>query len=575
MPIGDFFGGFAKGYSGSLEQIDQSQARRDQTALRQQQADMAKRKQQLEFEGEARKRLEGLNQIANPKVRGIAVDAFEQWVQFNTGQQLGPLMGKVLRQPELLDEMLTQSQVNGTTMGQLFQMGQNPGTALEGLLALDAGQRQKRLQTYASQPYGDGGTATADTGGTSPGTASTGFATGAAPIIPGLEEAQGQGLKTPGGQTLAMPFGVPAAPAPAPTPVQLPAPAAPASQIKAPTAPLEAAAQRVEQELAQFNTAIAKSIQAGAAPAQVAGLQAARQDAIKRLDTLRAMPALKAAEEQGKRIPLEVAQAAQLPVTTTEGQLSGMPGGPTAPAPQVAPAGQVAPTAQPRPAPGAPGSLIPPTKAQEAQAHSRAQYTEQEAAKRLGVIQELGSKADKLVTQYQILSRLSLGPTGPFYSAARELAGKMLPNSNTLSQFQVLDSITIDMATVRLGLVGGSDTEREFLMQAKVVPNKEDTPDARRFKITYGTRWHQREQEQRDEADKWMSKYGSLTATNERGNNYATEWNYYMRLHPVYAQVAREYGIKPEEAKKGHLDRPKSKTGGQIWQGGVGPQTGD
>ena len=570
MPIGDFFGGFAKGYSGSLEQIDQSQARRDQMALRQQQAELAKRKQQLEFEGEARKRLEGLNQISNPKVRGIAVDAFEQWVQFNTGQQLGPLMGKVLRQPELLDEMLTQSQANGTTMGQLFQMGQNPGTALEGLLALDAGQRQKRLQTYASQPYGNGGTATADTGGTSPGTASTGFATGAAPIVPGLEEAQGQGLKTPGGQTLAMPFGAPAAPAPA----QLPVPAGvPASQIKAPTGPLEAAAQRVEQELAQFNTAIAKSIQAGAVPAQVAGLQAARQDAIKRLDTLRAMPALKAAEEQGKRIPLDVAQAGQLPITTTEGQLSGMPGGPNAP--QAAPALQATPTTQPRAAPGAPGSLIPPTKAQEAQAHSRAQYTEQEAAKRLGIIQDLGGKADKAVTQYQILSRLALGPTGPFYSAARELAGKIVPNSKTLTTFQILDSITIDMATLRLDLVKGSDTEREFLMQAKVVPNKEDTPEARRFKITYGMRWHQREQEQRDEADKWMSQYGSLNATNERGNNFNAEWNYYMRLHPVYAQVAREYGIKPEEAKKGHLNQPKSRTGGQIWQGGVGPQTGD
>jgi hypothetical protein len=133
-------------------------------------------------------------------------------------------------------------------------------------------------------------------------------------------------------------------------------------------------------------------------------------------------------------------------------------------------------------------------------------------------------QADSLYSKYE--SDL----TQPIMGPVSRVASAVLPGSTKAAEdYEHGMQIAKDLGVIKLGLIGGSDTERELQVAIDTSPSPDKTVGTNKKIIANQRKAIEILQEEPDFKTDWVSKYGSLSSLDTNGKGYGTAWRKYQR----------------------------------------------
>lgn len=117
-----------------------------------------------------------------------------------------------------------------------------------------------------------------------------------------------------------------------------------------------------------------------------------------------------------------------------------------------------------------------------------------------------------------------LGPLG------RVGAAVGVGSKKKAQDYETADQIAKDLGVIKLGLIGGSDTERELQVAIDTSPSPDKLPATNKNIIANQRRAIQVLQAEPDFKTEWVNKHGSLSATDSaNGDTYGKAWRKYQK----------------------------------------------
>lgn len=133
-------------------------------------------------------------------------------------------------------------------------------------------------------------------------------------------------------------------------------------------------------------------------------------------------------------------------------------------------------------------------------------------------------QADLLYSKYE--SDL----TQPIMGPVNRVASAVLPGSTKAAEdYEHGMQIAKDLGVIKLGLIGGSDTERELQVAIDTSPSPDKTVGTNKKIIANQRKAIEILQEEPDFKTDWVSKYGSLNSLDTNGKGYGAAWRKYQR----------------------------------------------
>lgn len=531
-----FFGGFA---SGMQSGITLSQAA-EERELKKQQAAQAQKVKALTFLKDFRGLLEEAAQIEDSKRRGTALTDLFAGYQQKFGQEVGPeTMKWITQNPEQFKQVLDLTAGEGMRLDQIFPLLGDPMLRGTVTLALDKAERGRK---------------------------------GAAALAGGDGSPKGENTQPTVGNSADSQTG--------------------GSPLTGPTPALEAQAQALEQQIAGLGQRISVVARAGNTQG-VAILEQQRKALQDRLAAIREKPALDAAGEDRKPVPVEELRAAieanpgirtQLRPGITRGEFSRLtqPAAPALPSnPQTGGSGGLRSpaevdaekqtterrsrrldpnemTAQMRAAgittqgqledAVAAGKVRMPTNVDLAEERAVAAEGARAAFKRLEEITKKGDEARGKRPQLEIIGALydRVGPTGALVGPLRQSIGNALQlfgvQKDELAGIQTMDAATLRLASAMLKDYSGNDSDRDVLNAIESNPNIRKTKEANRALLAIATSEAERAERKAVDARRWTAQFGAISRKDpETGLAFEEAWDKHNKsLAPIIDEAMRK-----------------------------------
>lgn len=152
-------------------------------------------------------------------------------------------------------------------------------------------------------------------------------------------------------------------------------------------------------------------------------------------------------------------------------------------------------------------------------------------------------------------------------SVARWGAAVGLADEKRTADYETASQIAKDLGVIKLGLIGGSDTERELQVAIDTSPSPDKLPSTNKVIIANQRRAIEVLQAEPDFKTEWVNKYGSLSKLNENGEPFGKAWRKYqkenfkpvvtpstLKWKPSAKQASVTSGVKTWNSKTGQWE---------------------
>lgn len=137
---------------------------------------------------------------------------------------------------------------------------------------------------------------------------------------------------------------------------------------------------------------------------------------------------------------------------------------------------------------------------------------------------QLLDSADQLYGKYES------NRAEPILGGAARIGAALGMNKERAADYEMASQIAKDLGVIKLGLIGGSDTERELQVAIDTSPSPDKTVEANRRIIANQRRAIQVLQAEPDFKTEWVNKHGSLTAIDKAtGETFGKAWRKYQK----------------------------------------------
>lgn len=137
---------------------------------------------------------------------------------------------------------------------------------------------------------------------------------------------------------------------------------------------------------------------------------------------------------------------------------------------------------------------------------------------------QLLDEADALYGKYSSgRAEPILGPVGRIGAAVG------IGDESKVTDYETAGRIAKDLGVIKLGLIGGSDTERELQVAIDTSPSPDKLPATNKIIIANQRRAIEILQAEPDFKTEWVNKYGSLSRLGDNGEPYGKAWRKYQK----------------------------------------------
>lgn len=154
---------------------------------------------------------------------------------------------------------------------------------------------------------------------------------------------------------------------------------------------------------------------------------------------------------------------------------------------------------------------------------------------------QLLDQADELYTRYESdAAEPIMGALGRV-KAAVGMGGKQ-----RATDYETAKQIAKDLGVIKLGLIGGSDTERELKVAIETSPSPDKRTETNKNIIENQRRAIGILQSEPDFKTEWVNKHGSLSAVDEGGGTYGQSWRKFQKDNFKPVKPTPVGGAKPK-----------------------------
>lgn len=167
-----------------------------------------------------------------------------------------------------------------------------------------------------------------------------------------------------------------------------------------------------------------------------------------------------------------------------------------------------------------------------AQPKSKISTSDARSIDRSAKMSESSNSALGLLNQADLLyGKYNSSRAEPILGKASRLAAAVgIGDPKRASDYEIGEQISKDLGVIKLGLIGGSDTERELQVAIDTSPSPDKTVETNKKIIENSRRAIEILQAEPDFKSEWVEKNGSLLAKDiETGERYGSAWRKYQR----------------------------------------------
>jgi hypothetical protein len=130
----------------------------------------------------------------------------------------------------------------------------------------------------------------------------------------------------------------------------------------------------------------------------------------------------------------------------------------------------------------------------------------------------------------QLYGKYESSRTEPIMGGLARVGAAFGGNKERAADYETAQQIAKDLGVIKLGLIGGSDTERELQVAIDTSPSPDKTVETNKRIIANQRRAIEVLQAEPDFKTEWVNKHGSLTAIDKAsGDTYGKAWRKYQK----------------------------------------------